>query len=109
MYKNIPIIKCIGLQNFYGQYFYCGEIPAGFTYNRYFSQAFPAIYAFLKFPYAVTVLLPVKNDVVRMQELKAIREYKNVVDFMIKNNAKLEQEIVSLRLMGIQGLNCVLN
>lgn len=41
-----------------------------------------------------------ENDVVRMQELKAIREYKNVVDFMIKNNAKLEQEIVSLRLMG---------
>ena len=41
-----------------------------------------------------------ENDVVRMQELKAIREYKNVVDFMIKNNAKLEQGIVSLRLMG---------
>ena len=34
-----------------------------------------------------------------MQELKDIPDYKDVVDYMLKNKVKLEQEIVSLRLM----------
>jgi len=40
-----------------------------------------------------------ENDITRMQELKDIPDYKDVVDYMLKNKVKLEQEIVSLRLM----------
>lgn len=39
------------------------------------------------------------NDRVRLQELKPIDTYKEVVQYMLSNNVKLEQEIISLRLM----------
>lgn len=39
------------------------------------------------------------NDRVRLQELKKIEMYKDVVQYMLHNNVKLEQEIVSLTLM----------
>ena len=39
------------------------------------------------------------NDRVRLQELKKIEMYEDVVRYMLHNNVKLEQEIVSLALM----------
>ena len=39
------------------------------------------------------------NDRVRLQELKKIEMYEDVVQYMLHNNVKLEQEIVSLALM----------
>lgn len=39
------------------------------------------------------------NDRARLQELKKIDAYEDVVQYMIRNNVKLEQEIVSLALM----------
>ena len=39
------------------------------------------------------------NDRVRLQELKKIAVYGDVVQYMLHNNVKLEQEIVSLALM----------
>lgn len=39
------------------------------------------------------------SDRVRLQELKPIDMYKKVVQYMLSNNVKLEQEIISLRLM----------
>lgn len=39
------------------------------------------------------------NDRVRLQELKKIDVYEDVVQYMLCNNVKLEQEIVSLALM----------
>ena len=39
------------------------------------------------------------NDRVRLQELKKIDAYGEVVQYMLRNNVKLEQEIVSLALM----------
>ena len=39
------------------------------------------------------------NDRARLQELKKIDAYEDVVQYMIRNNVKLEQEIVSLVLM----------
>lgn len=39
------------------------------------------------------------NDRVRLQELKSIDTYEEVVQYMLNNNVKLEQEIVSLGLM----------
>ena len=40
-----------------------------------------------------------ENDITRLQELKDMPVYKDVVDYMLRNRVKLEQEIVSLRLM----------
>lgn len=40
-----------------------------------------------------------ENDRSRMQGLKDILEYKEVVEYMLEHNVKLEQEIVSLYLM----------
>ena len=42
------------------------------------------------------------NDRVRLQELKKIAVYGDVVQYMLHNNVKLEQEIVSLALMKSQ-------
>ena len=39
------------------------------------------------------------NDRVRLQELKKIEMYEDVVQYILHNNVKLEQEIVSLALM----------
>ena len=39
------------------------------------------------------------NDRVRLRELKKIDVYEDVVRYMLHNNVKLEQEIVSLTLM----------
>ena len=39
------------------------------------------------------------NDIIRLQELKKIDAYGDVVQYMLCNNVKLEQEIVSLALM----------
>ena len=39
------------------------------------------------------------NDKVRLQELKKSDAYEEVVQYMLRNNVKLEQEIVSLALM----------
>ena len=39
-----------------------------------------------------------ENDVVRLQALKEMPEYQDIVDYMLRKNVKLEQEIVSLRL-----------
>lgn len=39
------------------------------------------------------------NDRTRLQELKKKNKYKDVVQYMLRNNVKLEQEIVSLELM----------
>ena len=39
------------------------------------------------------------NDRVRLQELKKIDVYEDAVRYMLHNNVKLEQEIVSLALM----------
>lgn len=39
------------------------------------------------------------NDRVRLHELKKIEMYEDVVRYMLHNNVKLEQEIVSLALM----------
>lgn len=39
------------------------------------------------------------NDRVRLQELKKSDAYEEVVQYMLRNNVKLEQEIVSLTLM----------
>ena len=39
------------------------------------------------------------NDRVRLQELKKIEMYEDVVQYMLHNNVKLEQEIVSFALM----------
>ena len=39
------------------------------------------------------------NDRVRLQELKKNDVYGDVVQYMLHNNVKLEQEIVSLTLM----------
>lgn len=39
------------------------------------------------------------NDRVRLQKLKKIEMYEDVVGYMLHNNVKLEQEIVSLALM----------
>ncbi len=41
-----------------------------------------------------------ENDLARMKELAKSSEYKDVVNYMITNNVKLEQEIISLDLMG---------
>lgn len=41
-----------------------------------------------------------KNDLIRMRELATIFEYQNVINYMIKHNIKLEQEIICLDLMG---------
>lgn len=38
------------------------------------------------------------NDVIRLQELKAMDTYKDVVGYMLEHSVKLEQEIVSLEL-----------
>ena len=40
-----------------------------------------------------------KNDAVRLKELGKIPEYKEVSEYMLDNNVKLEQEIISLRMM----------
>ena len=40
-----------------------------------------------------------ENDVLRLQKLCEIDEYKKVVEYMLENNLKLEQEIISLDLM----------
>lgn len=40
-----------------------------------------------------------ENDITRLQELKDMPVYNDVVDYMLRNRVKLEQEIVSLRLM----------
>lgn len=40
-----------------------------------------------------------ENDVTRLEELRNNPKYTEVVDYMLKNNVKLEQEIVSLCLM----------
>ena len=40
-----------------------------------------------------------ENDRVRLQELKKNDVYGDVVQYMLHNNVKLEQEIVSLTLM----------
>jgi hypothetical protein len=42
------------------------------------------------------------NDRTRLQELKEIKIYKEVVEYMLDNNVKLEQEIISLRLVDIR-------
>ena len=42
------------------------------------------------------------NDRVRLQELKTIDVYKEVVQYMLRKNVKLEQEIISLALMRSQ-------
>lgn len=39
------------------------------------------------------------NDIYRMKELKRYDEYKEVIEYMLNNNVKLEQEVVSLKLM----------
>ena len=39
------------------------------------------------------------DDRVRLRELKKIDVYEDVVRYMLHNNVKLEQEIVSLTLM----------
>ena len=39
------------------------------------------------------------NDKLRLRELKSIDVYEKVIQYMIDNNVKLEQEIISLRLM----------
>ena len=39
------------------------------------------------------------NDIIRLQELKKIDAYGDVVQYMLCNNVKMEQEIVSLALM----------
>lgn len=39
------------------------------------------------------------NDRIRLQELKKIKVYEEVISYMLQNNVKLEQEIVSLELM----------
>ena len=39
------------------------------------------------------------NDVIRLQELKKMDVYENVVSCMLEHSVKLEQEIVSLQLM----------
>lgn len=40
-----------------------------------------------------------ENDRARLQELYKKPEYRTAVEYMLKNNVKLEQEIVSLNLM----------
>lgn len=42
-----------------------------------------------------------ENDRIRLQELKGVEIYKDVVRYMLENDVKLEQEIVSLGLMGM--------
>jgi hypothetical protein len=42
------------------------------------------------------------NDRTRLQELKEMKIYKEVVEYMLDNNVKLEQEIISLRLVDIR-------
>ncbi len=39
------------------------------------------------------------NDVVRLQELKGMREYVDTIRYMLQHNIKMEQEIISLELM----------
>ena len=39
------------------------------------------------------------NDVIRLQNLSEFDEYKEVVEYMLENNVKLEQEIISLDIM----------
>ena len=39
------------------------------------------------------------NDIVRLQELKEVELYADTIQYMLQNNVKLEQEIISLELM----------
>lgn len=39
------------------------------------------------------------NDIVRLQELKEVELYADTIEYMLQNNVKLEQEIISLELM----------
>lgn len=39
------------------------------------------------------------NDIVRLQELKEVGAYADTIQYMLQNNVKLEQEIISLELM----------
>lgn len=41
-----------------------------------------------------------ENDMGRMKELAKIPEYSDVINYMVEHNVKLEQEIISLHLMG---------
>ncbi len=41
-----------------------------------------------------------ENDMGRMKELAKIPEYSDVINYMMEHNVKLEQEIISLHLMG---------
>ncbi len=43
-------------------------------------------------------------DIIRLQELKRMEPYAETINYMLLNNVKLEQEIVSLVLMEINGL-----
>lgn len=42
------------------------------------------------------------NDRTRLQELKKYKEYEEVISYMLQNNVKMEQEIVSLELMKVK-------
>jgi hypothetical protein len=39
------------------------------------------------------------NDITRLQELKEVELYEDTIQYMLQNNVKLEQEIISLELM----------
>ena len=41
-----------------------------------------------------------ENDVVRLTNLKDNSEYQECIEWILKNNFKLEQEIVSLKMFG---------
>ena len=42
-----------------------------------------------------------EGDVTRMQELAVMPEYRNVIKYMLEHRVKLEQEIISLKLMEV--------
>ena len=40
-----------------------------------------------------------EGDITRMQELAVMPEYRDVIKYMLEHRVKLEQEIISLKLM----------
>ena len=42
-----------------------------------------------------------EGDITRMQELAVMPEYRDVIKYMLEHRVKLEQEIISLKLMEV--------